>query len=59
MLHSVIAVYMSIGPADVVALGCIKPYKVPRDQYILVAIVGSLQLVNDSLGEVRGGRITP
>ncbi len=51
MLHSVIAIYMSIGPADVVALGCIKPSS--------VAIVGSLQLVNDSLGEVRGGRITP
>ncbi len=51
MLHSVIVGFMSIGPADVVALGCIKPY--------IVAIVGSLQLVNDSLREVRGGRITP
>ncbi len=51
MLHSIITVYMSIGPADVVALGCIKPS--------IVAIVSSLQLVNDSLGEVRGSRISP
>lgn len=51
MLHSIIAVYISIGPADVVALSCIEPAS--------VAVVGSLQLVNDSLGEVRGGRISP
>lgn len=52
MLHCIIAVHMSIGPADiVVALGCIKPS--------IVAVVGILKLVDDSLGEVRGGRITP
>ena len=51
LLHSVIAVYIRIGPADVGALSRIQPAS--------VAVVGSSQLVNDSLGEVRGSRISP
>jgi hypothetical protein len=51
MLHSFIAVYMSIVPADVAALSRIQPAS--------VAIVGSSQLVDDSLGEVRSSRISP
>lgn len=51
MLHSVIAICISTGPADIVALSCIEPAS--------IAVAGSLQLVDDSLGEVGGGRISP